>query len=138
MDERRAKRVVVDLKLDAQVEGAIVRVHVYDLSMDGCSIEAESTDFPSSGASVTLRFLSDVEVKGTLAWVRSRNGGVHFKEPLPGPLVHQLGFADSATGQKGFQDQFGRSHSVPGQRFDVARDRSSGAQRSPVAITPER
>ena len=126
MDERRAKRVVVDLKLDAQVEGAIVRVHVYDLSMDGCSIEAESTDFPSSGASITLKFSNDVGVEGTLEWVRRRNGGVRFKEPLLGSLVHELGFADSASGQKGFQDQFGRSQNIPGQRFDVARDRSSG------------
>ena len=122
MDERRAKRVVVDLKLDAQLEGASVRVHVYDLSMDGCSIEAEAIDFPSSGALITLRFSSDLDVDGTLVWVVSRNGGVRFSEPLPGSLVHELGFADSSSGQKGFQDQFGRSHSVPGQRFDVARD----------------
>lgn len=122
MDERRANRVVADLKLHAQLEVANVRVGVYDLSMDGCSIEAEAIDFPSGGALITLQFSSDVAIDGTLVWVAGRNGGVRFSEPLPGSLVHELGFADSLSGQKGFQDKFGRSHRIPGQRFDVARD----------------
>jgi hypothetical protein len=122
MDERATKRVAVDLALEAGLEGVSLRVQVYDLSMDGCSIEAEAIDLPEPGSPITLRFADDCNLAGTLTWVKTRNGGVQFVERLPSFLVQSLGYADSPSQRRGFQDRFGRSQSVPGQRFDVARD----------------
>ena len=109
MDERRVPRVVVDLHLDGVVESQACRVFVYDLSMDGCSIEIEGEWPIQPGSGVTLKFSNGLIATGRLAWAHRRNGGVQFATRLPEVLV-----ADLALG--------------PGVPKEKAKDRSSLAR----------
>ena len=100
MDERRTPRVVVDLNLDGFMESRACRVAVYDLSMDGCSIQIDGEWPIQAGSCVTLKFPGGVIASGSLAWVNRRNGGVQFAARLPEALVTDLAFAPGSTVEK--------------------------------------
>ena len=100
MDERRASRVVVDLHVDGVMESQACRVFVYDLSMDGCSIEIEGDCPVQSGCGVTLKFPDGLIATGRLAWALRRNGGVQFATRLPDALVADLALASGISKEK--------------------------------------
>ena len=100
MDERRTPRAVVDLHLDGFMESHVCRVFVYDLSMDGCSIEIDGEWPIQAGSNITLKFPDGLIATGNLAWVNRRNGGVQFAERLPEALVADFAFAPSVTEEK--------------------------------------
>ena len=113
MDQRASERYVVDLELKGTLEARKLRACVYDLSMDGCMIEAEGTPLPERGQSLQLIFPQGIKVAGTLAWASNRNAGVQFSQRLNAAVVADLAFKPDPQ-RRQFVDQFGRN--LPGTR----------------------
>jgi hypothetical protein len=118
MDERAYQRVVVDLEVLATVGARSMQVTVYDLSMDGCAIEARGDPLPAPSSAINL-YIPDVNVtRGTLIWTQGHFGGVKFAERMHEELVQHLGFKPKEK-TAAFRDQFGRPLLIPGQRFSL-------------------
>ena len=108
MDDRSSKRVVVDLELEACVDSRVARVLVYDLSIDGCMIEARTGQLPVAGCAIELSLPHVGLTTGTLAWTQGRYGGVFFTRRLHQAVVDDLGFKPTPDRGHRLQDQFGR------------------------------
>lgn len=109
MDDRGNKRVVVDLELDARVDSLVTRVLVYDLSIDGCMIEARTGQLPPTGGAIELPLPHVGLTTGTLAWAQGRYGGVLFTNRLHEAVVYDLGFKPTPDRGHPLQDRFGPS-----------------------------
>jgi hypothetical protein len=108
MDDRCNKRVVVDLELDARVGSQVTRVLVYDLSVDGCMIEAKAGPLPGKGGAIELPLPHAGVTEGTLAWAQGRYGGVLFADRLHAAVVDYLGFRPTPDRAHVLRDRFGR------------------------------
>jgi hypothetical protein len=107
MDERSATRVVVDLELNAAVEGHQSRVLAYDLSVDGCMMGLLEGPAPVSGTACDLSLPDGTLLRGTVAWSVGTQCGVQFAEPIHEAVVRHLGFKPSPQ-PTDFHDKFGR------------------------------
>jgi hypothetical protein len=121
MDERASCRTVVDLEIDASVDGLPLRLMVYDLSMDGCMVDTRGASLTAGDAPITLHFPQEVVITGTIAWSRGRVGGVRFDSPLHQAVVEHLGFKPKSESMQPFRDQFGRQLTRRGERFNICR-----------------
>lgn len=117
MDERSYKRVEVDLDVAASVGTRSMRAMIYDLSMDGCLIEACDGPLPAESSAIDLHILDGQVTRGTLVWTKGNFGGVKFAELMHEAWVQHLGLRPR-TQMNDFRDQFGRQMSIPGQRFN--------------------
>ena len=115
MDERAFKRVVVDIEVEAQIDGRLCRAFVYDLSCDGCSLELLDGRELRQGELVVLSFPSAGRVAGRLIWQIRLNGGVQFAERIDPATVEQLSFKPSlpAPADDRLFDRFGRPIARP-------------------------
>jgi hypothetical protein len=68
MDDRGNKRVVVDLELDACVDSRVTRVLIYDLSIDGCMIEAKIDQLHRTGGAIELPLPFVGMTRGDARW----------------------------------------------------------------------
>ena len=118
MDERAYKRVVVDLDVAASVGTRSMRAMIYDLSMDGCLIEACDHPLPVQSSAIDLHILEGEVTRGTLIWTKGNFGGVKFADLMREAWVQHLGFRPRAQ-TRDFRDQFGRQMLIPGQRFNL-------------------
>jgi hypothetical protein len=117
MDERASRRVVVDLQVGAKVNGRLLRLLAYDLSMDGCMVDTCGEPLPAAGNAITIQLADALEIAGTLVWTLGRFGGVQFAQRLKHNLVEELGFKPKSEMTVTFKDRFGRSLTLPGERF---------------------
>jgi hypothetical protein len=108
MDDRGNKRVVVDLDLDARVHSRVTRVLVYDLSIDGCMIEASTGQLLVADDAIELPLPYVGVTRGTLAWAQGRYAGVLFTHRLHAAVVDHLGFKPTPDRGHLLQDRFGR------------------------------
>lgn len=95
MDERKALRVVADLRVKAHVRGRSFSAVMYDLSQAGCMIE-----LPEAGLQISDNLLlsdSGFESGGYVVWEHRGYAGVKFYRELDPVLVAQLGFKPSET-----------------------------------------
>lgn len=119
MDERTAKREVVDPEVALTVNGKACRARLYDLSMDGCMIDIAGSFAAHAGDAIGLDLPDAGAIQGTLIWTRGPFGGAKFTPRLHQQLVTRLGFHPRPQPASPFRDQFGRRLTHPRQRFSL-------------------
>jgi len=119
VDERIAKREVVDLEVAVTFKGKLCRALLYDLSMDGCMVDAGDSFILCGGEMIQFDLPHVGTIEGTVIWTKGQFGGAKFTHRLPRSLVSQLGFHPGSKPDTTFRDQFGRSLTKPGQRFSL-------------------
>jgi len=92
MDERASKRVIVDLEVEGILNHRSLQVWVYDLSANGCMLQAAGDPLPAEGQPIRLVFPGRRTVSGKLAWANGNVSGVQFTDALDEGVVAQLGF----------------------------------------------
>jgi hypothetical protein len=107
VDQRASERFVVDLTAEGTLAGRSVRVCVYDLSMDGCMVEAQAPPLPEQGQAIELTFPDGFNVSGKLAWTMGKNAGVQFASRLNETEVARRALRPKDL-PVGMADQFGR------------------------------
>jgi hypothetical protein len=119
MEERSTERVLVDLVVEASSLGKPLRVFMYDLSMDGCMIEACLDGLPRPETPINVYIPHANVTRGTLVWADGHIGGVRFNERMHEAVVLHLGFKSRLEEREGFRDRFGRPVSLRGERFNL-------------------
>lgn len=119
MDERSAKREVVDLKVAATFRGKPCRVLLYDLSMDGCMVDTGGKFALRTGDTIQLDLPHAEGTEATLLWTKGRFGGAKFSKRLHHAVVTQLGFRPFTKADTQFRDRFGRTVTMPAKRFSL-------------------
>lgn len=120
MDERLARRVVVDVEIDAVIKDCLCRVSVTDLSAGGCMVDVGENEI-IPGDRILLHFTPWADVSGRMVWMRRQIGGVAFLEPLHEAIVRKMGFRPESDGDAHLlYDRFGRL---------LPRQRATGAPR---------
>lgn len=89
-------RLKIDLQIRCDFGGESKDVQLYNLSRGGCMIELDDApgDNVEAGTEVKIQ-LGDAEtVPGKVAWLRKRNLGVEFCEPISRETVEEFGYPD--------------------------------------------
>lgn len=108
MDERSNERVVTDLTIPATILGLGSEVHIYNLSIDGCMVEATSVALQTDHI-LSLTFLDQITIQGRVIWRYGQYAGVRFLGELHPAVVEHLGFKPSLVSVERL---------VPRDRFD--------------------
>lgn len=108
MDERTARRFVVDLDVEAAITDRLTRLTIYDLSSEGCM-----TQFPDEcpirlGERVAMQLPHAGRVVGEIAWEHHPFAGIRFGQPIHMAIVMHLGFRREDRGWPTMHDSFGR------------------------------
>ncbi len=119
MERRSAERIKAALPVVCRVRGSLSYGLTYDISTDGCMLQA-CDGLVSSGEDVQLSFADLTNVAATVVWTKHRNAGVRFNTPLPQSAIAQL---------------VSRSEEVPDQRSrEHAGSTLQEAQRSRLGL----
>ena len=89
VERRAAERLQVQAVVDLSVGYRSERVVAYDLSTDGCMIEA-SAGLLQAGASIALTFSNGISASGRVVWTKHLNAGVQFAERMPLSAVSRI------------------------------------------------
>lgn len=119
MDERGAKREVVDLEVTGTFKGEPCRALLYDLSMDGCMLHTGGRFAPSAGDTIQFDLPHAGATDATVIWTKGEFGGAKFTGRLDQAVVTQLGFRPHSQPDTAFRDHFGRLVTKIGQRFSL-------------------
>lgn len=90
MDERISERTVLGRTVACQIAGVASTVQMYDLSMDGCMVEAPKT--LCEGNELSVQLLDHFDAVGTVIWIEQGRAGVLFNERIQPAIVQYLGF----------------------------------------------
>lgn len=86
---REAQRVPITVEAAIRRSGAHgFRVHVFDLSPEGCKIEF--VERPEVSERVWVKFDGLEALEASVRWVEGHVGGVHFKRPLYDAVFQKL------------------------------------------------
>jgi len=121
MDERATDRVVSDLETIATSRARSFRVHLTNLSADGCMVDAQGESLPRIGSAIEIHLSPVGGVSGKLVWNRGGYGGIRFEAPLHDAVVKLIGFRPPLDVDRAFMDQFGRPARRPDARLTLKR-----------------
>lgn len=109
MERRAVKRVQTQAMVECLSGGRRQPATVYNLSTDGCMIEAPR-GFLESGDGIMLHFSNRLAVEGQVAWRDGGQAGVHFLDKIHDLMVSALGFRDAKSdlNDEIGRDRFGR------------------------------
>lgn len=109
MKSRASERVVADREVTCRFGGRKSIVLMYDLSVDGCMIDATDLEV-TAGDPILLDLLDERSTSGEVVWQKAGCAGIRFAEPLHPVLVQYLGFRQPAEPfqAKLPRDRFGR------------------------------
>ena len=86
---RRGERVSLSAEVGLRRAGIHpFRVHVFDLSLEGCKIEF--VEVPALGEHVWVKFDGLDSIEGTVRWLDGHYGGVEFERPIYEPVFRRL------------------------------------------------
>jgi hypothetical protein len=89
LERRAAERLKIQAVVDLRFGEHSERVMAYDLSTDGCMLEADKAALHAD-ADVALTFPNGVSASGRVVWTKHRNTGVQFAEPMPFSAVARI------------------------------------------------
>jgi hypothetical protein len=89
LERRAAERLKIQAVVDLSVGERLERVMAYDLSTDGCMLQADNAILHADD-SVALSFPDGSSALGRVVWTKHRNAGVQFAEPMPLSAVARL------------------------------------------------
>lgn len=117
MDERTAKREVVDLEVTVTFNGKPCRALLYDLSIDGCTMHIRGSFALRAGDAIQLDLPHAGATEATVIWTKGKFGGASFTSKLHQAEVTRLGFRPRSLANTAFRDQFDRPVGKTGERF---------------------
>ena len=101
MVERRAtERFRIEAPVEVSVRGRSESVIAYDLSIDGCMIEASSGSV-EAGDAIALAVPKGISAEGTIVWTKHRNAGVRFAAGMRLVAVERIAKACAPPGPSG-------------------------------------
>lgn len=77
MERRAVQRTRAEVLVECHVRGRTELVETYDISTDGCMLQASRAFFCEVGDEIEIA-IRGIELKGRVVWVRNRNAGVQF------------------------------------------------------------
>lgn len=89
VERRAAERLRIEAAVEFSVRGRTEPAIAYDLSIDGCMIEA-SNGIVEAGDTVALAFPNGISAEGNIVWTRHRNAGVQFTPGMPLAAVERI------------------------------------------------
>ena len=121
MTSRASERFVTDREVSCRFAGRKAIVLMYDLSVDGCMIDAADLEV-TAGDPIVLDLLDERSTSGEIVWEKAGCAGVRFTEPLHPVIVQYLGFRQPADPFRAKlpRDRFGRL--LPGLSSSASRD----------------
>ena len=127
MERRKVRRIKATASVGYSVGGTERPALTYDLSTCGCMLQSADSCL-SVGERVELDFGEGLFLKGHIVWVRRRNAGVQFDEPLSGVAAKRLLFNVLGTGlQHALQGNL--SQLVACRKTALSRRRPHGSSR---------
>lgn len=90
MNQERFEKFDLDVEVSCHVDGNTRRLALYDLSPEGCMVEAPAGLF-AKGRKLAVALPGGLIVRARLAWQRGARLGLRFIEPLDHDLVKLLG-----------------------------------------------
>ena len=118
LERRAAERLKIQAVVDLSVGERSARAMAYDLSTDGCMLEAEKI-LLEAGSTVALAFRNGISASGKVVWTKHRNAGVQFAEAMPIAAVSRM--ADDCARPSppgGISAQTAEHAPVSGRAFD--------------------
>src|SRR5688572_9358296 len=89
LERRAAERLKIQAVVDLSVGERSARATAYDLSTDGCMLEAQK-DLLEAGSDVALTFPNGFSASGKVVWTKHRNAGVQFAQRMPLSAVSRI------------------------------------------------
>lgn len=96
------------------LNGAVLRLFTYDLSMDGCMIETGDASVVE-GSIIELTLVPGTPTIGKVIWRKNRNAGIKFDTKLDPQLVATL-VLRNASGQRHTEPVFTREARLKSSR----------------------
>lgn len=118
-DRRSIDRKDAHTNVEVRMSGRLLSAHLQDVSAFGCRIKYKPGTF-AQGDRVAIKFLQNITVLGTVAWLLGDWVGVEFDNPMHDAIAAHLGFSPapiSVPAQP--RDHFGRA--VPSLRLPIGR-----------------
>ena len=104
MERRAVERIKSEIAVLCRSRGRIEPALTYDISTDGCMLEA-SNGFCEAGDAIELSFRA-ATLRGRVVWVKHRNAGVQFDGRAPAERIVQIlaegRIPPAASGRNGF------------------------------------
>ena len=88
-ERRSVERLEIKAPVICRVRGRSQDAFAYDISTDGCMIEVTKTSL-KQGEPITMAFPDQTHTVGQVVWVKHRNAGIRFSEPLDRLVVGQI------------------------------------------------
>ena len=100
VERRAAERLRIYAAIEISVRGCPAPAIAYDLSIDGCMIEA-SNGIVEAGDTIVLAFPNGISAEGTIVWTKHRNAGVRFAAGMRLVAVERIAKACAPPGPSG-------------------------------------
>jgi len=89
LERRVAERFRIEAAVEFSVFDRSETAIAYDLSTDGCMLEA-SNGVVEAGDAVALTFPNGISAEGTIIWTKHRNAGVQFASGMSPVAVERI------------------------------------------------